>query len=87
MQIHEESRALKTLTSRFSQLASELRSNTSDQARLFGERSFLGPNCRTKKEQTGGVIMRKLIGSNRFVSAHISGALPDHVEVASSHHY
>ena len=82
MQTHEESSRVEDFTSRFSQLASGLRSNTSDQGLLFGERSFVGANCRTKKEKTGGVIHAEANSSNRFVSAHISGFLPVHIKVA-----
>jgi len=46
-------------TSRFRQLAWGLRSNASDRGLLFGERLSLGPNCRTKKEQTGGVNRKR----------------------------
>ena len=86
IQTHEVNR-VEDSTSRLSQLALGLRSNTSDQGMLFGERSFLGPNCRTKKEQTGGVNRAEANSCNRFVSAHISGSLPVHVEVSNRIYY
>src|ERR1700693_6384259 len=73
-----KSNRVEDSTSRFSQLAWGLRSTTGDQDLLFGDRSFLVPNCRTKKEQTGGVNHAEANSCNRFVSADISGCLPVH---------
>ena len=82
MQTHEESTALKTLPHASANWHRDCDPNTSDQGLLFGERSFVGPNCRTKKEKTGGVIHAEANSCNRFVSAHISGFLPVDIEVA-----
>ena len=86
MQTHEESTALKTLPH-----ASANWHGDCDPAQVIGVCSsatgrFLGPNCRTKKEQTGGVNHAEANSCNGFVSAHISGALPVHIKVPSSHH-
>ena len=53
-QTHEESTALKTLPQRFEPIGMGIAIQHRCKIRvlLFGERSFLGPNCRTKKEKT-----------------------------------